>query len=158
MSGIHFVKVKEYFNYITPDVMAKYKKDIYSSKVFRKTVMADNEAMLYNMMKEAGIDMSVFAVQRSSSSMFGFQNPEKREFCPHHGIHMGIFRAELSLLKDWCIEQLESDDYQYYKEKYKTEYVNDPLFQKILNNSSERVRYKFGKLNEYYGIKADAAY
>jgi hypothetical protein len=152
MSGLHFVKTKEYFNYITKDIIEKYRKQIYSGGVFVKLGWPDNEYMLYSMMKEAGCDMTCFAIQKTSTSMFGFDNPEKSEFCPHHGLHLGIFRRDIDQLAEFAKAQLESGDYQYYITQFVEHYYNDDLFIKIFNCLSPDLKHKFAEMYKYYNI------
>lgn len=152
MSGLHFVKTKEYFSRITPAVIGKYRALIASGKAWNQTIFPNDEALLYKMMQKNGFDLSVFAIQRTSSTMFGFNNPEKREFCPHHGLHMGLFRSLSGKYADWMIEQLNSEDYKYYISSYIANYLKDELFKTILQNSGERVKAKFRFMHEYYNL------
>lgn len=152
MSGIHFVKTATYFKHITPELLSKYKKDIYSNNVFKKTIYANDESVLYSMMQEGGCDMSVFAIQNTSTSMFGFNEPEKKEFCPHHGVHLGIFRFSLDEMPAWAKEQLESDDYHYYIEKFKADYLSDPLFHQLYKYFSTSIKDALDKMYKYYMI------
>lgn len=156
MSGLHFVKAKEYFSRITPAVIKEYRDLIANGKAWNQTIFPNDEALLYKMMQKNGFDLSVFAIQHTSSTMFGFNNPEKREFCPHHGLHMGLFRSLSGKYADWMIEQLDSDDYKYYISSYVANYLNDELFKAILQNSSERVKAKFRFMHEYYKLDAPA--
>jgi hypothetical protein len=155
MSGIHFVKVKDYYNKIIPELLVKYKQIIYTGKITYNTKFADNEALLYNMIKESGWDMSHFAIQRTSTSMFGFNEPEKQEFCPHHGIHLGIFRHEVNKISPFAIPQLDSDDYKYYIQQFQEEILLDSLFQEIYKMQPQNIKIYFKRMCQYYNIKTD---
>lgn len=152
MSGIHFVQVKEYYSKISRELLSKYKDIIYKGEIYKNTGFANDEALLYNMIKESGWDMSRFAFQKSSTSMFGFNNPEKKEFCPHHGIHLGIFRRDIQDIKSFAIKQLESDDYKYYIDQFKQCNMNDELFKMIFQMLSPNIKLYFNRMYQYYKL------
>ncbi len=152
MSGLHFVKVCTYFKYLTPDKLNTIKYDIYSGRAFKGLLYANDETLLYHIMKNAGCDMHHFAVQKDSTSMFGFSNPLKREFCPHHGIHLGIFRIPHFDSTEWTIEQLESDDYKYYIEMFKRCWLNDLDFKELYPLLPQQLKNTFNLLFGYYNI------
>jgi len=153
MSGIHFVKVNTYFKYLNSNIRDKYKEGIYNGRAFIATKFADNEALLYNMMKEAGCNMKVFAIQNTSISMFGFNMQERKEFCPHHGIHLGLFRVAISEFQQWRKAQLDSADYSYYIEIFVKDYMNDPKFKAIKKIFSKKLILVFNRMYAYYKIK-----
>lgn len=152
MSGIHFIKVKEYYGKISKDLLFKYREIIYKGEICKNTGFANDEALLYNMIKDSGWDMSHFALQKSSISMFGFNNPEKKEFCPHHGIHLGIFRRDIQKIKSFAVKQLESDDYKYYIDQFKKCNMNDELFRKIYQMLSPNIKLYFDRMYQYYDL------
>ncbi len=151
VSGLHFVKVKEYFGKFTKDKIEHYMKRIVDGSLFRGLAYTNDEHALYKMLTKSGIDMNKLAIQRTSSSMFGPWNGQA-EFCPHHGLHMGIFRNDSDTYPDWQVEQLESDDYTYYITKYVHDYLTDSIFIKLIRNSSEHIKNKFAKMHKYYGL------
>ena len=153
MSGIHFVKVSTYFEYVTSKIREYYVARIYTGKALSLLAYYNDEHLLYEMLKNAGCDMSVFAIQQTSISMFGMNEPEKMEFCPHHGIHLGIFRVALEKLEDWAIAQLESKDYKYYIEQFKSKYLSDGLFKILLESSPFQIQETFHRLCKYYNIE-----
>lgn len=152
MSGIHFVKTSSYFNLVNEEVRNHFKKIIYEQRISKVTKFADNEALLYNMIKYSGWNMSAFSIQKTSTSMFGFNNPCRGEFCPHHGIHMGIFRREIAEIKPFAINQLESDDYKYYVSEFQEHYLKDPTFKYLYNSLPYKLRIIFDRFFEYYKI------
>lgn len=152
VSGLHFVECHRYFNLMTPSLIDEYRKGIYNGTIYRQQAFINDEVLLYKMMARAGFNMSKFAVQKSSASMFGFNNPQKKEFCPHHGIHLGIFRFKCESYPQWVIEQLESEDYKYYIQKFRQEYMTDNLFLTILSKAPNRIKEKFAKMADYYDL------
>lgn len=153
MSGLHFVKVSSYFTNKMLQVMDEYKKLIYTDDIAQKCCFINDEAILYAMMSEAGCNMKVFAEQTSSISCFGFDNPTNKEFCPHHGFHLGIFRlGTTESMPSWAKAQLDSNDYVYYVNKYK-EYLADPQFKAIIKNMPIQITSAIEQMNRYYGIK-----
>lgn len=153
VSGLHFVKVPEYFGYVNAAVREKYKQVIFDGSGLKRLAFYNDEHLLYKMLEDSGCDLSVLGIQQSSVSMFGMNNPERKEFCPHHGIHMGIFRTELDALKDWAIAQLESEDYKYYIDQFHKYYVSDSLFNELLNSSPDRIKERFYRMYKYYDIE-----
>ena len=89
------------------------------------------EPLLYDMMEEGGIDMSVFGVQSSVISMLDFENPHDRGFGPNHGIHFGLFRVDPADMDKDVTIQLDHKAYQYYIEIFRKEILPDPLFRKL---------------------------
>jgi hypothetical protein len=153
MSGLHFVKIREYYSKITPELLNKYQQIIYEGDIFKNTKFPNDEALLYNMIKESGWEMCHFATQRTSVSMFGFDEPEKREFRPHHGIHLGIFRRDIDKLPEFAIGQLESDDYRYYIRYFEEYYLKDPFFLEMYKSLSDNIKLYFNRMFRYYKIK-----
>lgn len=152
LSGLHFVKVSTYFRYVTPLILEKYKEGIYNRSVFKKTVYPNDESVLYMMLQESGCDMDLFAIQRTSVTMFGYDNPEKKEFCPHHGVHLGIFRSKLEDIPFWAKEQLDSDDYKYYIEVFKESYLTDRYFYKLYPYFAPKIQIAIRRMCTYYNI------
>ncbi len=153
MTGLHFVVVDKYFSYITPMIINKYKNLIYTGEIFKKTIYPNDEAVLYKMMEEAGCDMSVFAIQKTSISMFDSTNPERAEFCPHHGVHLGIFR--FTEYPNWAKAQLDSADYLFYKEQFKEQYLTDSLFLEIKKYFNKNMKLMLDKMFKYYNMNID---
>lgn len=153
VSGIHFVKVSTYFKYLAETKIEKYKKSIYSNKGLRRLAFVNDEHFLYKMLEECGVDMSRFAIQQTSTTMFGMNTPEKAEFCPHHGLHMGIFRMPVEGMPKWATDQLESDDYAYYITEFKRQFLHDPLFNELLAQSPQHIKDTFKRMYQYYKIE-----
>lgn len=128
MSGLHFVKVKEYYEHITPEILHKYRSIIYANKIMRLKPLISCEPLLYDMMEEGGIDMSVFGVQSSVISMLDFENPHDRGFGPNHGIHFGLFRVDPADMDKDITIQLDHKAYQYYIEIFRKEILPGSSF------------------------------
>ncbi len=79
--------------------------------------------------------------------------PEKTEFCPHHGIHMGIFRMPVEGMPKWATDQLESNDYAYYINEFMMQYLHDPLFNELLAQSPQHIKDTFERMYQYYKIE-----
>lgn len=152
MTGLHFIKCNIYFKYITPKLRKKYQNIIYTGKTSKATIGGTDEALLFEMIRESGYNMSIFALQKNSISMFESNNPNKKEYCPHHGIHLGLFRYELSNLEPWAIAQLNSPDYLYYIDYYKKNILHDPLFLNLRDKFSNNLKEYITKMHLYYNI------
>lgn len=154
-TGLHFVKVSIYYKYLTREKREYYKQQIYSNRGLRNLAFYDNEHFLYQLLKEIGVDVCKFAIQQTSTSMFGFNLPERAEFRPHHGIHMGVFRIPLDNLMQNETNMLDSDDYQYYIKQLKNNYLDDKLFNYLLQQSSSRIKLTFERMYSYYSLNSD---
>lgn len=153
LSGLHFVKVSTYFKSLSPDILEKYRKSIYDRSIFKKTIYPNDEAVLYKMLEETGCDMNLFAIQKTSTTMFGYMNPEKYEFCPHHGVHLGIFRLSLDQIADWAKDQLDSDDYKFYIQEFQKVYLSDKYFYQLYNLFAPQIQTAIKRMCLYYKIE-----
>jgi hypothetical protein len=153
MTGLHFVGIAEYYKNITPELLNKYKQYIYDGKIINITKVDSDEPLLYMMIKESGWDMTHFAIQHTSTSMFGFNNPEKIEFRPHHGIHLGIFRSDIDEIPKFALAQLDSEDYKYYVQQFKKVILVDPFFHELYEQQPDYIKLTFSRLYQYYDIK-----
>ena len=155
MSGLHFVKVKEYYEHITPEILHKYRSIIYANKIMRLKPLISCEPLLYDMMEEGGIDMSVFGVQSSVISMLDFENPHDRGFGPNHGIHFGLFRVDPADMDKDITIQLDHKAYQYYIEIFRKEILPDPLFRKLSTMFPEKLKMYFHRFFQYYCLETN---
>lgn len=147
-SGLHFVKIKEYFSKLSSEKRSYYKYLIYSGKMFSKVCLVDNEAFLYWMLSDMGYNVENMGVQSSLENMLDFNNYMCKEFRPHHGIHLGIFRIE-NIPSDDII--LNSKAYKYYYKAY-AEYKDDAVFNTILSYSSKNIQLHFERLDRMINI------
>lgn len=152
LSGLHFVKVSTYFQDLSPAKLEKYRKSIYDRSIFKRTIYPNDEAVLYKMLEDTGCDMDVFAIQKTSTTMFGYNNPEKKEFCPHHGVHLGIFRTPVEQLADWAKAQLDSDDYKFYIQEFQRTYLADNAFHKLYPLFASKIQIAIQRMCSYYNI------
>ena len=113
------------------------------------------EPLLYDMMEEGGIDMSVFGVQSSVISMLDFENPHDRGFGPNHGIHFGLFRVDPADMDKDVTIQLDHKAYQYYIEIFRKEILPDPLFRKLYTMFPEKLKMYFHRFFQYYCLETN---
>ncbi|MFW6025689.1 MAG: hypothetical protein ACOCRX_05040 [Candidatus Woesearchaeota archaeon] len=147
LSGLHFVKTKEYFNVMTP-IFEKYKEYIFSNKSFIHHPEGFNdESLLYDMIKESRIglppvleDYGIHFLDPKRSDELGFR--------PHHGLHLGIFRSENSV--NQYKEVLLQPFYKEYYFKYKQLYEEDDLLKQIIENSPLFIKNQFYLMNNFY--------
>lgn len=96
-SGLHFIKSKDYFSkvnivinefYDELNLLAKGNSKIYNLPSF------NNEALLRDVILKAGLG----DCELSTGKPYNIEkDPQTIAFRPHHGIHLGIFRAPQSL-------------------------------------------------------------
>ena len=82
-SGLHFIKVKEYFEVMLP-VIEKYDSLLRNGKLHK----VNNEMTLFRMLTEADIGVGAW---ESANFDQASSNPEKLCYRPHHGLHLRVF-------------------------------------------------------------------
>lgn len=154
LSGLHFVNVKDYYSLLTEEIRSKYREEIYNNNIYKYVMgVGSDEILLYEIVKGIGIDVSKISLQTNSTDMLDFSNPNRHEFRPHHGIHMGIFRNENAIKESRKI--LESEPYQFYLQYFKDEIIRDKIFLKILEEAPENIKYTFKLFFKYCKISND---
>lgn len=151
ITGLHFVNVKEYFAILDAQARDKYRQMIFDGSLVKLSLSTNDEAIFYEMLFREGLHPERLAVQTNPYTMLDFNNPEREEFRPHHGIHLGIFRQDLST-DGKQKKVLDSEVYMYYAKEFKDKYAKDPLFWTLLEMSSEGIQKQFDNLFRYYGI------
>jgi hypothetical protein len=125
---------------------------IYDGSFVKLSLSANDEGIFYEMLFREGLHPERLAVQTNPYIMLDFNNPERAEFRPHHGFHLGIFRQEIPAGGNQE-KILNSEAYMYYAIAFKENYAKDPLFWSLLEMSSEGVQKQFDNLFRYYGIQ-----
>lgn len=149
-SGLHFVKVKDYYEKFTPIVRQKYKESIYYNKWLKDVMFPDNEALLYYILQKLGFSPEKLPIQSNSYSSINFEEPERTEFRPHHGIHLGIFRTDIPLSQRPSDEAiLRTEAYKYYFAQFKKQMYSDPMFRKLLNEAPVYIKDSFKRMFKY---------
>lgn len=151
VTGLHFIAVRDYFAILNAQVCEKYRQMIYNGRFASISLSTDDESFLYQILLREGLRPDDLAVQTEPYKMLDFNNPEREEFRPHHGIHLGIFRQDLPL-EGKRKKMLDSEVYTYYAKEFKDKYAKDPMFWTLLEMSSEGIQKQFDNLFRYYGI------
>ena len=149
LTGLHFIAVQPYYSIFTSELREKYKKKIYDGSFVSLMMSSNNEAFLYQMMKQVNLHPEKLAIQTQSYKMLDFNNCSRPEFRPHHGIHLGIFSQELNFTQD---STLDSDVYGFYVDQFKLLILSDPVFIQLYNNSTENIKMIFNRVLSYYKI------
>jgi hypothetical protein len=116
MTGLLFVKTKPFYEKFLP-IIEKYKEKIINDE-FNPSYESD-EYLLYQMIEESGLGLCPQATEK------GLNNPHKKGFRPHHGVHLAVFR---NLLPDKAIVNSPSF---IHRVKSLQNVIKDPLFKKI---------------------------
>ena len=151
LTGLHFVDVKRYYGILTPEKIKNFKLDIYSGNYLKYTLWPNCEVFLYNMFKKLEFKVEKLGTQKNQEKMLEFDNPNRDEFRPHHGIHLGIFRRPDKFTEnDFTI--LNSPTYKYYIKSYKENIFKDEVFINLLKNAPLNISDTFKELHKYYKL------
>lgn len=151
-TGLHFVERKSYYRLLTKEKREYFKEEIYSGKIFSHIMIQSDEVYLTSILERIGLDHNKLGKQENPINMLDFSNPERYEFRPHHGLHLGIFRSDIESLPKNSRDILESDAYQYYVKFFKENILNDSTFEYIYQSSDSDIRIYFDRLIQYYNI------
>lgn len=151
LSGLHFVKVNDYYSESNSHVFEKVKNRLCRDYYFPEILTGNNEVLLANMTKEMGYDISCLGIQSDPVTSLSFENVLRSEFRPHHGFHLGIFR-ENDISRTANDPVLESPTYKYYLDRY-LEIVAGEDFQVFYNNLPSLARTYMDRLHFYYNIQ-----
>jgi hypothetical protein len=149
LSGLHFIKTADYFERIRP-LIPKYTKLITdnSFKSREKTVHHEkgfnNESLLYDMMAEAGMEL-----QSDAEYSLDYRDYNKTAFRPHHGLHLGIFRTDKTVID--CCAILDTDVYKEYYQKFRIMTEGDAVFCKLMDGLSMPIQQQLQRIHQYYG-------
>lgn len=112
MSGLHFIKVNEYYKAIE-NVRRIYEKKLKNKEFKFSTGAFCNEHVLYNMIKDSDLKFS------------------KGWFAPHHGLHIGYWRhGTKGFIKN---RYMGLDNYKQYYDYYIKNFKDDVFFKEIIN-------------------------
>ncbi len=149
LSGLHFMKTDEYFKYFTKE----YRRTLFEEIIINKCPGFinhkngfNNESYLFDIINRSG--MGLPPIVEKGPYMLDYHNYNLIGFRPHHGIHLGIFRADYgvdlfhdTLLKDFYIEYMNS-----FFDLLKT----NLLYKKLYNLSSPWIKDQFVRMKVFY--------
>lgn len=150
LTGLHFVKVKDYYTKDNLKIIFQAKEKLIKGKYLSKVYFPNNEIYLSKLVELLGFDLNKLSYQKNSTNMLDPNNPSRREFRPHHGIHLGCF-VDNDTLKA-SEEIFKTETYLNYIKIYKKDIITDKVFLNILNESSPYIKQIFNKLHYYFGI------
>jgi hypothetical protein len=148
LTGLHFVKTKEYFSQVK-EIQEKYEKLLFSNKYLNYFQGNTCEAILFQICYESGLKVEDIGYYSDKYSL-DFTNYKEKNFRPHHGIHLGLFRNKK--YTDNVNETVtKSATYKYYISQL-DEYLEDDFFLQILKKSDDFILDHFICLFKYYNI------
>lgn len=150
LSGLHFIHVQPYYQLFDEQVRKKYQDMIYDGSFVSLTLSSNNEAFLYQAIKQTIPGIDRVAIQTESYKMLDFNNYTRPEFRPHHGIHLGIFRQDLHGRRK---NILDCETYLYYIQRFQETYLTDSHFLHLYHNAPDFIKRQFEQLFDYYEIK-----
>ncbi len=150
LSGLHFVKVKEYYQVFTKNKILYYRNLIYDGSYVK--FGENDEAYLYYIMKDLNFDVDRLAAQnfKNPYEHTDFRNYTKDLFRPTHGIHMGDYRDGYSMDRIKLI--LKTPAQQYYKNYIESVLLEDKEFVNFLNVLPKYINKYFQRYFQLSGI------
>ena len=156
LTGLHFVDIKKFYTNKCLEYLNVIRTRLSRKVFFPEIMVANDEALLFKIVTDLGYDCSWLGCQTSPVEMLDFDNNLRKEFRPHHGIHIGMFKRQP--YSEWSLERrkslepiLQSHTYKFYIEQYKYIYYSDE-FQKLLTCMPMNIREYILRLNDYYKI------
>lgn len=146
ITGLHFVDVKNYYSKMDKKFLFKHRDRRKEGKMPRGIYRSSDEIYHYKLLEEVGFDLSSLAIQTDSVTMLE-PTPNRLEFRPEHGIHLGMFRGKN--LDKGQIEILESNAYKYYFDSYVNDVRTDQIFLNLLSIAPDFIKSTFDKLDKY---------
>lgn len=145
LSGLHFVLTKPYYDKINSklDELITEFKDIIKNDEF--TIDVGDESFLYNIIEKSGLELPPVCAHGPINDPNAFNCVG---FRPHHGIHLGIFRNEITI--DAEIQVLKSKLYKDYYNQFISLKNNDPIFAGILDNLPEFIDAIISRMESFY--------
>jgi hypothetical protein len=151
LTGLHFVSIPEYYSALTPEIREKFKNDILTDRISNYIMLSNDEALLAYIVKYIGFDISKLGYQTKSNEMLDFNNYKQKIFRPIHGIHLGILRANESLVMN--SKSFNSEFYSYYFNIFKSEILTDKVFRLLLKEAPDNIKTIYGYLFKFLNIE-----
>jgi hypothetical protein len=151
LTGLHFVSIPEYYSALTPEIREKFKNDILNDKVSSYIMLSNDEALLAYIVKYIGFDISKLGYQTKSNEMLDFNNYKQQIFRPTHGIHLGVLRAQESLVIN--SKSFNSEYYSYYFDIFKSDILSDKIFRQLLKEAPDNIKSIYGYLFRFLNIE-----
>lgn len=151
LSGLHFVKTKEYFNKIERvnkkfvdelNLMADGKSEKWNLCTF------NNEAMLYELVQDAGIVVPKMVVMNPKQILE--QTYNDINFRPHHGLHLGLWRRDRKGNINPDEEIVKSETYKEYYQYFQSILEKDSVMKKLLSNDNSYANQVINDMINYY--------
>lgn len=137
LTGLHFVRVADYYKAVRP-VTEDFKRLL----AVRPSYSRDDEELLYDLVLASGLGLPPVSASGPDLDPTHYTDVG---FRPHHGIHMGLFRAKRPLMAHAQI--LRSYVYEDYYASY-LELRADPAFRELVARSGSMVGRLFSSLDE----------
>ena len=152
-TGLHFIRVKDYYSAFDSSKRQLFTNWVFNGAWLKEVMYPNDEVLLYKLLEIVGLHPEKLPIQTNSSISLDFDNCEREEFRPHHGIHLGIFRMSMEqIIGSSANDILSSTSYNYYVEQLVNGYLKDKRFQSLLNSASSGIKDLYRKLFVYYKI------
>jgi hypothetical protein len=127
MTGLHFVKVEEYFNAVIPHfekynaILNRVAEGNGSNR--ENMYLKSNEILLYDLINDSGLGIPPVIPNNYSEHPNDYKSIG---FRPMHGMHLGIFRGDTGPLNEF--QSVSSDLYIGYYRQFCEMRAKDPIY------------------------------
>ena len=141
LSGLHFIKVNEYYKAIKQkreQFFKVYYDTHIASKIYcLKMKLYSNEALLYHIIKKSHLRLPMQVIDNIDVLMCN--NMESNNFRPHHGLHFGMWRNRKKADESFD-KYIQTRQYQDMYMQFKEDLAYDAVLKEIVENSPAKVK------------------
>ncbi|MDT3369867.1 MAG: hypothetical protein LIR40_14705 [Bacteroidota bacterium] len=153
VTGLHFVDIKKYYTILDKSMRDSIEKMISNKNIYKYVNEPNDEVILGTILSTfMEFDMNQLAYQEVQSIVLDFNNFDKKEFRPHHGIHLGIFRTETERFNSDTLTILNSNAYAYYINYLRDNILKDEMYKHIYSLLPESPKILMNRLLHFYNL------
>lgn len=152
LSGLHFVENEEWFSRLLPKMNYFYEKIKSNDNNLIHENGFHNESFLYDIVDNLEFGFPNDSKYKYGPNLLDYRNYNQVGFRPHHGIHLGIFRENSTMVG--YTNTLKLDFYKEYFEQFLAAYKADERLIHIVSNSSQSIQNEINRMIDFYNINS----
>ncbi len=138
LSGLHFVKSKEYYEFIKdaiPGIISDL-NDVVEFKSKRwNTCNINDESVLYELVKDSGLGLPAYH-KVTGKELVEIDNPENVVYRPHHGLHLALWRADSLGRVKYDKKIMLCPTYVAYYKDFDIAYKDDEVLRNLISEET----------------------